>query len=131
MKFRLPVIFLMAFLFFSKTACAMESSYSGNFVVPDSQSGVQGADYEIQVGKKFERGALNFFFGWLELPHSIKGEYRYRKQEYLPAGFETFFIGTFKGILNSFGRTTVGVYEVLSSPYPQEPVLEEMEEWLY
>ena len=69
--------------------------------------------------------------GWLEIPHGVKGEYYYRKQEYLPAGVESFFVGSFKGFMNAIGRTAVGFYEVVTCPFPQEPILEEMHEWLY
>ena len=87
--------------------------------------------YEGKAVTKLERGAKNFFLGFLEIPHSIKGEYNYRKQEYMPGNLESLFIGTFKGFLNAGGRMAVGLYEGFTFPYPQEPILPEMEEWLY
>lgn len=110
---------------------AADSSYSGNFIVPESQSGFREEAYEGKAVSKLERGAKNFFLGFLEIPHSVKSEYEYRKQEYLPGNLESFFIGAFKGFLNAGGRMGVGLYEGLTFPYPQEPILPEMEEWLY
>ena len=115
----------------AQTAQAVDSAYSGNFIVPESQSGFYEEAYEGKVFTKLERGVKNFGLSWLEIPHSIKGEYYYRKQQYLPAGFETFFIGLFKGAVNTVGRAGVGLYEFFTSPYPQDPILPEMEEWLY
>lgn len=112
-------------------ASAIQSTYEGNFVVPESQSGFQEEAYEVKVAQKFERGLKNFFLSPMEIFHGIKGEYYYRKQQYLPGGIETFFIGTFKGFINTFVRAGVGFYEVLTSPYPQDPILPEMEDWLY
>lgn len=128
------ILFILIFcrcLFWGAAAWPADSSFSGNFVIPENQSGFKEEMYETRVGKKAERGMKNFVLSFLEVPHSIKGEYYYRKQEYLPAGLETFFIGTFKGILNAFGRAGVGFYEFFTSPYPQDPILPEMEEWLY
>ncbi len=110
---------------------AADSPYSGNFIIPESQSGFKEEKYETQTGIKLERGAKNFFLGWLEIPHGVKSEYYYRKQEYLPRTPESFFVGLFKGFVNAGGRMGVGLYEVFTFPYAQEPILEEMDEWLY
>ena len=133
MKIRrtLALLFILVSFCRMNRAAATDSAYTGNFVVPENQSGFKEEAYEGLVGKKLERGAKNFFLAPLEIPHGIKGEYYYRKQEYLPAGLETFFIGTFKGVVNTFERAGVGLYEVITSPYPQDPILPEMEEWLY
>lgn len=119
------------FAFFAPSASAADTAYSGNFVIPENQSGFKEAAYEHQVGQKLERGAKNLFLSPLEIPHGIKSEYYYRKQEYLPGNLESFFIGAFKGLINGFGRLGVGFYEIFTSPYPQDPILPEMEEWLY
>lgn len=124
--------FLAAVLFFQSPALyAVESPYSGNFIVPENQSGFKEEAYEGAVVGKLERGVKNFFLGFLEIPHGIKGEYEYRKQQYLPGNLEALFIGAFKGLLNAGGRMAVGLYEGFTFPYPQEPILPEMEEWLY
>ncbi len=122
---------LVFFLRALPEAGAVETAYSGNFIVPENQSGFLEEGYEVQVGRKLERGLKNFFLSPLEIPHGVKGEIYYRRQQYLPAGIETFFIGAFKGGVNMFGRAGVGFYEVLTCPYAQGPVIEEMEEWLY
>ncbi len=117
--------------FFPGRLRALESSFSGNFVVPELQSGFEAEQYEVKVGRKAQRGLENFFLGWLEIPQGVKREFAYRNQEYLPAGIETFFVGAFKGFFRGMGRTAVGVYEVFTCPYPQPPVMTEMGDWLY
>lgn len=122
----LGVLFLRA-----GAGTAADTAYSGNFIIPENQSGFKEETYETKAGIKLERGAQNFFLGFLEVPHGVKSEYYYRKQEYLDPTLESFFIGTFKGFLNAFGRMGVGLYEVFTFPYPQEPIVPEMSEWLY
>lgn len=125
------VLAVLMISFFSPCAHAIQSSYSGNFVVPEAQSGFLEEQYESRVGAKLLRGLKNFFLSPLEVPHGIKGEYYYREQQLLPGGIETFFIGAFKGVGNTFKRAAVGFYEFFTAPYPQDPILEEMEDWLY
>ncbi len=130
---KLAVVSFLLSVIFMKTPLlmAVDSSYSGNFIVPENQSGFKEEAYEAKAVGKLERGAKNFFLGFLEIPHSVKSEYEYRKQEYLPGNLEAFFIGAFKGVLNAGGRMGVGLYEGVTFAYPQEPILPEMEEWLY
>jgi putative exosortase-associated protein (TIGR04073 family) len=115
----------------ARPALATDTSFSGNFIGPESQSGFLEEQYESKAGAKMLRGLKNFFLSPLEIPHGVKTEYYVRKQEYLPAGIETFFLGTFKGFLNMFKRAGVGFYEFFTFPYAQDPIIEEMEEWLY
>lgn len=110
---------------------AIENEFSGNYLVPKYQSGYNEEAYEAKVGQKFLRGAQNFTLSPLEIFQGVKSEYYYRKQEYLPAGAETVFIGMFKGLMNGIGRAGVGLYEMFSAPYPQDPILPEMKDWLY
>ncbi len=110
---------------------ALESTFAGNYIVPEHQSGYNAEAYEVEAGRKFQRGAENFFLGWLEIPHGVKSEWYYRKQEYLDPTFESFFVGLGKGTLNAAGRTGVGLYEIFTALYPQDPILPEMSEWLY
>ena len=51
--------------------------------------------------------------------------------QYLPVGIETFFIGMMKGIVRTVVRSGVGIYEMITFRYPQGPILEEMDEWVY
>ena len=115
----------------SGLALAIVDQFAGNFTVPEHQSGFYQEAYEVKIGQKLQRGMENFFLGFLEVPHGVKGEYYYRRQEYLPSGIETFFIGLFKGTLNAAGRMGVGFYEVVTCPFPQKPILPEMKDWLY
>lgn len=132
MKKKFILFYLLAAVFIQVPALyAVESAYSGNFIVPENQSGFKEEAYEAKAAGKLERGAKNFFLGFLEIPHGVKSEYYYREQEYLPGNLETFFIGAFKGFLNAGGRMAVGLYEGFTFPYPQKPILPEMEEWLY
>lgn len=130
-RFLFYFFFLFLLAFSMPQGFSMETSYDRNFVVPEMQSGFKTELYEAKAIGKLERGLQNFFLGWLEIPHGVKGEYYYRKQEYLPGGIEPFFIGAFKGFFNAAGRTAVGIYETFTFPFPQEPILQEFDEWLY
>ena len=110
---------------------ALENTFSGNYIVPEQQSGFKAEAYEANSAQKFERGALNLTLSWLESPHSIKAEGHRRKQEYLPVGIETFFIGFVKGTVRTMVRAGVGVYEMITFRYPQGPIVEDMDEWMY
>lgn len=115
----------------TEEALALDTAYSGNFIVVEKQSGFVEEQYEIAAGKKFQRGAENVVLGWLEVPHGVKSEIRYRRLEYLPVGIETVFIGAFKGFTRACARTAVGFYEMFTFLYPQRPIMQEMENWLY
>lgn len=115
----------------SNPACALDTTFAGNYVLPELQTGFEAEQYEVGAGKKLQRGLENFFLSPLEVPHGVKVAVSERKREYLPAGIETVFVGAFRGLLNGFGRAGIGLYEVLTFPYPQGPIIEEMNEWLY
>ena len=110
---------------------ALDTTFAGNYIVPELHTGYEAEQYEVGVGKKLQRGLENFFLSPLEVPHGVKVAISERKREYLPAGIETVFLGAFRGIFNGFGRAGIGLYEVFTSPYPQGPIIEEMDEWLY
>lgn len=132
MKLKIFLLLSLAVAFFNMPSVfAVDTAYSGNFIVPENQSGFKEETYEAKAGIKLERGAQNFFLGFLEVPHGVKSEYYYRKQAYLDPSFESFFIGAFKGFLNAGGRMAVGLYEVFTFPFPQDPIVPEMDEWLY
>ncbi len=127
------LIFLLGALtlFHSQPAQAVTSSYDRNAVIPVVSGVTPGETYEISSATKLERGMENFFLGWLEIPHGIKSEYYYRRQQSLDGGIEPFFIGALRGTLNAGGRTAVGFYEGLTCLIPQDPILEDMSQWLY
>ena len=131
----LRMTLLFAAIFFLSFAIpsgmALENTFSGNYIVPEQQSGFKAEAYEANSAKKFERGALNLTLSWLEIPHSIKAEGHRRRQEDLPVGIETFFIGFMKGTIRTVVRMGVGVYEMITFRYPQGPILEDMDEWMY
>ncbi len=108
---------------------ALESTYSGNYIVPEFQSGFYPEQYEVRVGKKLQRGLENFFLGWLEIPHQIRLEMEREKKEYYDRRPIAFFRGFGKGLGRATLRTAVGFYEIFTLPYAQEPILEEMHEW--
>ena len=130
LQFFLPVVLLLLALAIP-SSLALENTFSGNYIVPEQQSGFKAEAYEANSAQKLERGALNLTLSWLEIPHSIKAEGHRRKQEYLPVGVDTFFIGLVKGVDHMFIRAGVGFYEILTFRYPQGPILDEMDEWMY
>lgn len=70
---------------------------------------------ESDLGKMFHklgRGVTNILFGWIELPRNIAREWRRSDP------FTGTIVGTFKGIGWTIARTFVGVYEVISFPFP-------------
>ena len=108
---------------------AVESSYSGNYVQPETQAGYYAEHYEGLSGQKLQRGLENIGLCFLEIPQTMKVEYVRRKQDYLPAGIETFFLGFFRGVLRTAGRALVGVYEVVTFAQPQGPIMPEIQDW--
>lgn len=110
---------------------AVTSSYADNFTLPETQSGYAEEKYEVKAFQKLQRGIENFFLGFLEVPQGIKSERARRKAEYLPAGIETFFIGTLRGFGNGVKRMAVGFYEGVTFVYVQDPILEEISDWAY
>ena len=128
-----PLLFLTLFLLGTapRLCASLDTTYSGNFAVPESQAGFAEEQYEAKSMKKLQRGAENIFLSPLEVPHGVKTEYMRRNSEYLPVGVESFFIGTLRGVGNGFKRFGVGIFEVFTFPFPQEPIVEEFDEWLY
>lgn len=115
----------------SSPAMALETAYSGNYIIIENQSGFLAEEYEVRVAKKLERGLKNFFLGWLEIPNGVKTHIAYREDNYLPVGLETYVLGLFNGFGHGIKRTAVGFYEIFTPFYAQGPILVEMEEWLY
>ena len=135
MTIKRPGFLLLGILFLiaraPHQAWAHDSMYYGNFIVPEMQSGFQEEEYEIIAGKKLLRGVENFFLSPLEITHGIKTERAYRRAEYLPVGIDTFFVGAFRGAVDGAKRAAVGVYEMTTFAYAQDPILSEYSEWLY
>lgn len=123
---------IVGMLFFSAVpAGAVSSSYDRNAVTPIVSGMTPAENYEMAFATKLGRGLENFFLGWLEIPHGIKSEYYYRRTQHLEGKIEPFFLGAFRGALNAGGRTAVGFYETFTCLVPQEPILEDMSQWLY
>ena len=112
-------------------AFALDTVFAGNNAIPESQSGFMAEQYEVAIGQKMQRGLENFFLGWLEVPQGVKSEIGFRRENYLPVGLESFFVGAAKGAFRGGARMAVGFYEFFTSPYPQPPIMQEMSEWLY
>ena len=123
-------VFLCCFINVSG-ALAADTAYSGNFVVPEAQSGFAQEGYEVKAIEKLQRGAENFLLSPLEVPQGVKAEIAGRRSEYLPVGMETVIVGAVRGFIKGWERLGVGVYEILTFTYPQEPILPEFQEWLY
>lgn len=112
-------------------AGALDSGYSGNYIIPEAQSGFYQEQYEVSVTRKLQRGLENFFLSPLEIPHGVKTQITLRKSEYLPVGIESVILGLFRGLGGTVRRAAVGFYEGVTFIYPQGPILEELDEWLY
>lgn len=110
---------------------AADTAFSGNFIVPEAQSGFSQEQYEVKAVQKLQRGAENFLLSPLEVPQGVKAEIAGRRSEYLPVGMETVIVGAVRGFVNGAKRWGVGVYEIFTFVYPQEPILPEFQEWLY
>ncbi len=119
------------FILSASAAHALDTGYTGNYLIPEAQSGFYQEQYEVSIGKKLQRGLENFFLSPLEIPHGVKTQIVYRKAEYLPVGIESVVLGLFRGFGGAVRRAAVGFYEVVTCVYPQGPILEEMQEWLY
>ncbi|MBN1902687.1 exosortase system-associated protein, TIGR04073 family [Candidatus Sumerlaeota bacterium] len=61
---------------------------------------------------KLGRGVVNIFTGWIEIPKNIAIEWKKSDP------FSGFFIGFFKGLAWTWGRTLCGVYDVITFPLP-------------
>ena len=110
---------------------ALDSGYTGNYIIPEAQSGFYQEQYEVAATRKLQRGLENFFLSPLEIFHGIKTQQVIRRSEYLPVGIESVFLGFFRGVGGALRRAGVGFYEAVTFLYPQGPILEELDEWLY
>ena len=126
-----PAIAFSLLILFSPAAMALDSGYSGNYLVVEAQSGFYQEQYEVSTMRKLQRGLENFFLSPLEIPYGIKTQQVIRRSEYLPVGIESIFLGFFRGVGGALRRAGVGFYEGVTFLYPQDPILEEMDEWLY
>lgn len=67
---------------------------------------------ENNAFNKLGRGLINTATGWLEIPKKI---YNISKNDNLFLGIT---IGTFKGLGWGISRTAVGIYEIITFPFP-------------
>lgn len=61
---------------------------------------------------KLSRGSVNLLTGWIEIPKNI---YEVSIEENLTVGLT---VGTVKGIGMAIVRTSAGVYEIVTFPFP-------------
>ena len=123
-------LFILSAKVFAVEGDVVDTTFSGNHAIPQTQSGFIEENYEVQAGKKLQRGLENTFLCFLEVSHGVKTEIAARRSEYLPIGIESFFIGAVRGFGNGVKRFGVGLYEVFSFTYAQGPILEEFDDWL-
>ena len=76
-----------------------------------------------KMGEKLGRGVENVFVGWLEIPYQIRITSREK------GAFQGAAVGFGKGLGMTAARMLVGVYEVVTFPYAQEPILTPTEDW--
>lgn len=80
-------------------------------------------EYSQRIADKLGRGVENAFVGWLELPHQIV---KTTREKNIGQGMT---VGFGKGLFYTVERMGVGVYEVLTFPYPQKPIMPPTETW--
>ena len=125
------LLLMILLVCFVPIGLSLDTGFSGNYIIPDAQSGFYEEQYEVSVSQKLQRGLENFFMSPLEIPHGVKTQMVIRKSEYLPVGIESVILGLFRGFGGAIRRAAVGLYEGVTCLYPQGPILEEMDEWLY
>ena len=79
--------------------------------------------YSERIADKLGRGIENLFVGWLEIPYEIG---KVSKEKGVWQGST---VGVGKGIGYTVGRMVTGVYEIVTFPYPQEPIFSLMDSW--
>ncbi len=67
---------------------------------------------------KLQQGIINSLTGWLEIPFQIAKGYKYGVGEEGKAKFIGAFLGIFRGVIHSLGRTTSGMLQLLTFPLP-------------
>ncbi|HNV85492.1 MAG TPA: exosortase system-associated protein, TIGR04073 family [Candidatus Omnitrophota bacterium] len=88
----------------------------------DSAAVLEGT-YSEKISDKLGRGVENLFVGWLEIPYEI------RKVSKEKNAWQGATVGFGKGIAYTVGRMATGVYEIVTFPYPQEPIFPLMDSW--
>lgn len=76
-----------------------------------------GGDYLSDVSEKFIRGTANLFTGLIEVPKSISWASR---ETNIFAGIPG---GIILGTLQTLGRTSTGVFDIISSPVPTKSMI--------
>jgi len=109
---------LVGLSFLAPVAAFAEDSAA---LTPDT--GVVEGGYSERIADKLGRGIENVFVGWLEVPHQIV---KTTKEKNVWQGAS---VGFGKGLFNTVERMGVGVYEVLTFPYPQKPIMPTTENW--
>lgn len=85
--------------------------------------GQAGDSYADQVGEKLGTGFSNLMLGWLELPKNVILTYNQSNFALATTG------GTIKGVLHSLGRVGAGLLDVISAPYPTQPITNPQYVW--
>mgnify|MGYP000164341451 CR=1 FL=1 len=98
-------LFASLFLIFSSVSIAEESSYGA------------------KIGQKTLRGLSNATLGILEVP---KGIIKTTNDTNAIYGLTA---GTFLGLINTLGRTSVGVLDLITFPLPTKPVIQPVHPW--
>ena len=91
-------------------------------IAPVKITGKTASTTDFNTGKKLMRGLANVLTGWLELPKNI---YEISVKDNIFSGLT---IGLARGVGMTIVRTSAGVYELVTFPFPipedYEPVLE-------
>lgn len=89
-----------------------------NLCVFDSAFAVQHESYSRQVLHKLGRGLHDVVLSPIEVPRLIYKEFE------LNGPVASIFAGPFEGLGYMVRRLLVGVYEVVTFPIPQDPILD-------
>lgn len=96
---------------------------SGDEGAPSAASASES--YWEKASLKLGRGLENLLVGWMELFHEPVKTYRDKGLA------QASTVGVGRGIILALKRIGVGAYEVVTSPYPQEPLIESMDSWTW
>ncbi len=74
-------------------------------------------NYFVRAGEKFGRGLYNVAYSGLEIPKSMEQGF---VSDQL---YKMVLLDPLRGAMRTLQRAFVGVYEIVTFPYPQKPIL--------
>ena len=99
------------------------SLFASLLLIFSSVSAAEESSYGEKIGQKTLRGLSNATLGIIEVPKEI---IKTTNDSNLIYGVTA---GTFLGIINTLGRTSVGVLDLITFPLPTKPVVQPVHPW--